>query len=162
MGFLEPDVRHGGGHGETRLIPAAPAITVIGPAQAAAAVAAAVATGLPVTLLSAPGAAASVGPAWFAALVENARSRCPGAAVTAVLDCGDAPGHALAALRLGFGTIRFDGASAARIGDIAGQYGATVLRERPPALDLDPVEAAGGDMVAACIDWLKGQAAASA
>jgi hypothetical protein len=154
VGLLQPDVGHGRGHGETHLSPAGRAITVISPAQAAAALAAAAAAGQPVFLLSAPDAAASVGPAWFAALVNRAASRFPKAEGTPLLDCGDAAGYALAALRLGLKAICYDGAAAARVRDIADQYGAVVLAERPPSLDLETIEASGGDMAAACTAWL--------
>lgn len=155
MGLLEPDVRHGRGHGETHLIPGGPAITVTSPAQAAAAFSAAAALARPLTLISAPDAAASVGPAWFAALVSDAQAGFPAVIPVAILDCGDAAGHALAAFRLGFKAIRYDGPAAPRIADIAGHYGATVIPVRPESLELEKAEAAGRDMQAACIDWLK-------
>jgi hypothetical protein len=154
MGLLQPDVGHGGCDGETHLIPPGRAITVISPAQVAAALSAAATTGQPVILLSAPYAAGNVGPAWFAALIADSMAVYPEIAATPVLDCGDAPGFALAALRLGLRSIRYGGPAAARIRDIAGQYGAIVLAERPDSLDLQSIDAAGGDMTASCIDWL--------
>ncbi|MEX2614835.1 MAG: hypothetical protein WD767_01950 [Alphaproteobacteria bacterium] len=154
MGLFEPDVRHGRGHGETHLIPRGPAITVISPAQAAAAVSAAAALARPLTLISAPDAASSVGPVWFAALVDDARAGFPDTELESILDCGDAPGHALAALRIGFRTIRFDGPAAARIIDIARQYNACVIPVRPESLDLQAIEASGRDVGTACTDWL--------
>lgn len=51
--------------------------------------------------------------------------------MTAVLDCGDRPGDALAALRAGWRTIVYSGSAAAKIRDIARQRGAQVLKERP-------------------------------
>jgi len=78
----------------------------------------------------------------------------PGAAIEGVLDCGAMPGHALAALRLGLKTIRYDGPSFEAVSDIAAQSGATVLRGRPRALDLaedsDPAA-----LIEACRRWLR-------
>jgi IMP dehydrogenase len=57
--------------------------------HARAAVTAAAALGVPVTLGSAAGAAGYAGPGWFKAAVDAAASEHPGAAVSAVLDCAD-------------------------------------------------------------------------
>ncbi len=155
MGLLEPDVRHGGGDGEPGLkLLRRRAVTVHSLSHVRAAVEAAAALGVPVTVLSAPAAAAAGGPGWFRAMVETACAETKAAMVTAVLDCGDLPGHALAALRHGITAIRYDGPAADRIADIAGQTGAVVLAERPPALDLREVEAAGRNLDAACRAWL--------
>ena len=75
--------------------------------------------------------------------------------VTAVLDCGEFSGLALAALRDGATCIRFSGDTSAKIADIAGQYGATVIAERPEALDLAVIERKGWDMVRASREWLE-------
>lgn len=91
---------------------------------------------MPVVLISAPGASAYAGAGWFDALVALAGTAYPNAEFKAVLDCDDAPGHALAALRHGFKTIRYEGASQLQIEDIAALSGATVLRTRPDALEL--------------------------
>jgi len=133
-----------------------PAIVIHGLAHAEAALAAAAALGVPVTLMSAPGAASYAGPGWFRAVVEQAHAAHPGVEATALLDCGDRPGHALAALREGVTAIRFSGKTADKIEDIAAQNGARVVRERPPALDLKEV---AGDPLAACRDWLTKQMA---
>jgi hypothetical protein len=82
--------------------------------DAMAALAAAATRGVSVTLASAPGAALQVGPSWFKAVIEQARERYPGVAVTAILDCGDEPGAAMAALRTGLKHLRFHGAEALR------------------------------------------------
>ncbi len=129
--------------------------------QAKAAAAAAAQTGSPVLLLSAQAAAASVGPAWFEAVVAAAKAAAPDAAIDGMLDCGTMPGHALAALRHGLKRIRYDGPSFDAIADIARQCGATVLRERPPALALAaaPDEAGPEQMallVERCSRWLQG------
>lgn len=83
-------------------------------AHAEAALAAAAARGVPVTLASAPGAARAVGPGWFKALIEQAQERHPTVEVTAILDCADEPGAVMAALRAGLKHLRFDGADEVR------------------------------------------------
>ena len=110
--------------------------------------------GVELVLLSAPNAAANVGPGWFDAVVAAARASYPGVAATGVLDCGDAPGDALAALRHGIKAIRYDGSSRRKMEEIAQQYGARVFRDRPQSLDLPAVERGGGDLSAACHAWL--------
>lgn len=135
-------------------MPSGRAVTIHSLVQARAALAAADALSCPLILLSAPDSAAAAGPAWFRSLVEQARSDHPEAAPTAVLDCGRLPGYALAALREGVRAIRYDGPARDRIADIAAQYGATVLEQRPDSLDLGEVEASGGDLQAACREWL--------
>src|SRR5262245_34246163 len=56
--------------------------------QARAAISAAAARDSAVTLLSAPGAAAYAGAAWFSAVVKTARESQPRVDVLAILDCG--------------------------------------------------------------------------
>ena len=130
-----------------------PAIVIHSLAHATAALAAAAKLGVPVTLLSAPSAAAYAGPGWFRAVVEQACAVHPGVAVTAVLDCGGERGHALAALREGVRAICFTGDTADKIADIAGQYDALVIAGRPAALDLSAI--AEPHMAAACKAWLE-------
>ena len=154
MGLFEQDVGYGRGNGKAHLTLTGRAVTVISPAQVTAALSAAATTGHPIILLSAPFAADYVGPAWFAKLVATAAKDFPDAMATPVLDCGDAPGFALAALRIGITAICFDGPTAARIRDIAEQYGATVLAERPKSLDLQALDIGRADLVAACTAWL--------
>lgn len=136
-----------------RSVSALPAIVVHSLAHATAALGAAVELRVPVTLISAPSAAGYAGPGWFRAVVEQACAAHPKVQVTAVLDCGDMAGHALAALREGVRAIRFSGDTSAKIENIAGQYGALVIAARPEALDLAAV--ADRDVVAACKDWLE-------
>jgi hypothetical protein len=108
-----------------------PAVIVHGLAQARAALA----PGLPVTLLSAPGAALYAGVGWWRALV--AASCEGGASPPDILDCADAPGRALEALRHGQRILVlraptvFDDVAAR-----AATQGAFVLPEAPDALDL--------------------------
>lgn len=136
-------------------IPLPPAVVFHSLAHAEAALTAAGELGLPVTLISAPAAAGYAGPGWFRSVVEQARAAHPDTQVTAVLDCGDFSGLALAALREGVAVIRFSGDTADKIADIAGQCGARVVAGRPEALDLAIIERKGWDMVRACREWLE-------
>jgi hypothetical protein len=122
--------------------------------QARAALAAAAALGRPVILRSAPDAAAYLGAGAFRAIVAAAQAAVPQAAVTAVLDCGDAPGLALGALRIGIPAVRLRAAPGvlARVADIAAQYGARLDSDDRPALDLKDA----ADPEAACRRWLGG------
>ncbi len=99
----------------------------------------AAANGRAVTLLSAPGAAGFGGAAWFLAACAEAR-----AIDTVVLDCADAPGRVLQALRAGARTVVFTGppALAERLALVAREAGAMLLRARPGALDLAAPDAA--------------------
>jgi hypothetical protein len=82
-----------------------------------------------VVLVSPPGAAAYLGVGFFAALVDAARAEFPGIAIEAVMDCGEDPGWALSALRMGFKAIalRGDPRARARVAAIARAMGARVL-----------------------------------
>ena len=130
------------------------ALVVHGIDDALQAVAAARHLDAPLTLISAPGAAAYAGPVWFLALVEQARSAAPEASITGVLDCADDPGHALAAIRAGVEAIVFTGDDtvAEKLSAIAGTSEAIVLRARLPCCDPE----AGGDKQAAYADFLSG------
>ncbi len=111
-----------------------PAVVVHGAADLARAAA----PGLAFTLLSAPGAAIFAGPGWWLALAALARQRHAALAATDILDCADAPGLALAALRLGQRTLILDPATPAfaAVAATAEAAGACLLATRPPALDL--------------------------
>lgn len=130
------------------------AVIVHGLGDARAALAAARAVGRPVRLLSAPAAGAYAGGAWFTALVRLARDAFPDVTAEAVLDCGDEPGRALAALRAGVAHICLGGNARARaaVADIAAASGATVEPPCGEALDL----AGLADAEAACRAWLAG------
>ena len=52
-------------------------------------------------MLSAPGAALFAGCGWWRAVIERARGEYPGVPIDDILDCADAPGLALGALRIG-------------------------------------------------------------
>jgi len=132
VGILLPHVGHGHRDGGAWLSrPSARTVTVHDPDEARAAVAAAARDGVSLTLISAPAAAASGGPAWFKALVDAAKADRPEAAVKAVLDCGSRPADALAALRSGWRTIVYTGPAASKIRQIADAMDAVVLRKRP-------------------------------
>ncbi|MBN9509014.1 MAG: hypothetical protein J0I21_07830 [Alphaproteobacteria bacterium] len=97
--------------------------------------------GRPVTLLSAPGAAVFAGCLWWRELAAAARAAHPATPAFDVLDCGDAPGQAMAALRTGQRLLILDPAcpASAAVRSAAATLGAIVLAGRPPALDLgDP------------------------
>lgn len=116
--------------------------------QARAACRAGAAAGAAVEIRSLPGAAGVIGPAWFAAMLGALRAEFPGLDLTGVLDCGDAPGHALAALRQGIRHIRFSGRgrARARLAAIADACGAELMGPARGALDLG----ATADPEAAC------------
>jgi hypothetical protein len=128
--------------------------------HARAALAAAAELRVAVTLDSAPAAAGYGGPAWFGEIVAAVAAEFPAVAVTATLDCGEAPGDVMAAVRWASAPgrpklmLRFTGddETAARLADIAGQAGLTLCRDRPAGLDLR----AARDPVAACRTWLRG------
>jgi hypothetical protein len=93
---------------------------------------------LPVTLISAPGAALYAGAGWWRALIALARREFPDATMTDLLDCADAPGRALEAIRIGqLGLVLSPAAPGfAAVAAIAAERGGIVLPARPPALDL--------------------------
>lgn len=109
---------------------------------------AAAASRVPLVLMSGRGAAGYAGPGWFAEVVAEARAKHPRVAATAILDCAEAPGRALAALRLGIKTLRLDGnpKARARVAAIARQLGAALDDTDYSLLDLsqtnDPRRAA--------------------
>lgn len=132
--------------------------------DARAALAAAVELGRPLVLTTAPGAAGYAGVGWFGELVAAVRTECPGVDITAVLDCGDAAGHVMEAVRwCAVATrprlvLRFTGDEAleAKLRDIAEASGLLLIRDLPPALDL----ARAADAASACGAWLLGMATA--
>ena len=122
-------------------------------AQACAALAAAAEAGVTVTLRSAPGAAGSLGAPLFLAMIAAARSAVPAAPAPAVVvDCGDAAGHAMAALRAGAPAVRVRLTEPAhsRVAQLAARYGATMDTAVGPVLDLCDRR----DSLAACREWL--------
>ncbi len=122
--------------------------------QAVAALDAAAAAGEPVLLMSAPGAAAYAGPAWFRDLVAQAQAAVPDAQADALLDCAGRPGDALAAIRAGVPAIAvaLPDAVKTRLADMAAQAGVRIAGYDPAgALDL----ADHGDPRRACAEWLE-------
>ena len=84
------------------------------------------------------GRRAFLGPAWFLAIVAAAAAAHPGVPHRAVLDCADAPGQALAALRAGLRELVLDpGCPAfAAVAGAAAACGAAIWPARPATLDL--------------------------
>ena len=122
-------------------------------AHARAAITAAAELGVPVALHSAPDAAGYAGPGWFREVVALAHAEAPAAQVSAQLDCGAEPGHALAALRAGVAAVALAAPPGvrAKVAAIARQYGAQLVKPTiAPCLDLLDV----ADAVAACRAWL--------
>ena len=100
--------------------------------------------GRPVTLLSARGAALFAGSGWWRALLRRTREEHRDIAIADILDCADASGLALGALRIGQLAIVLDAAAPgwSSIASIAESLGGEVLTVRPPALDMsNPAEA---------------------
>lgn len=133
-------------------------------AHARAALQAAAALGLPVTLHSAPGAGAYAGVGWFERLIVAARAEAPTVTMTAVLDCGDAADAVMAALRWLKQPGRTplvlcftgDRSTADRLDEMAAAIGITLVRELTPGLDLRGT----ADPLAASRTWLANAAPA--
>lgn len=100
-----------------------------------------------VTLISPPSGSYTHGAAFWAALVDRARDLFPTVDAEIVLDCDGAPGHVLAAFRVGLKTVIFAGnaVAATRLMDIAQRHDARLLERPPMHLDLihsrDPLAA---------------------
>jgi fructose/tagatose bisphosphate aldolase len=132
-------------------------IIVHGLEDAKTAIAVAAQLGCPVTLRSAPGAAAYLGPQVFRDMIAEARSGQKATNVRVIFDCGDDPGLALSALRHGLKTILIDAPRETfdKIADIAAQTDARVESAQPDGtktldlLDLD-------DAQDAITTWLSG------
>jgi len=101
----------------------------------------ALSAGHPVTLLSGRGAALYAGCGWWRALVAHASAAYPDVPMLDVLDCADAPGRALAAIRAGqqIFILAEESPGFAAVAAIAEQRRLLLLSERPRALELsDP------------------------
>jgi hypothetical protein len=96
------------------------------------------AIGRSVTLLSAPGAAVFAGCGWWRAVIGRARGEHPSVPIDDILDCADAPGLALGALRIGQCRLVLSPTSPGwqSVAAIAASLGGEVLTSRPPALDM--------------------------
>ena len=131
----------------------APRIIIVhGIAHARAAAAAATTLDVALRIRSAPGAAAYGGAGWFLEIIEIVRAEYPNARIEASLDCADAPGYAMAALRRGAEMIRFRGTKSAgeKVAQLANAHGAVLDKSRAAPLDLSGI----GDPEWACLGWL--------
>jgi hypothetical protein len=111
-----------------------PAVIVHGLADAKVALS----FGAPVTLLSAPGAAAFGGCLWWRELVAIARADFPGTEAMDILDCADASGLALGALRNGVVQLVLwpEAPGWASVASVARRQGGFLLTDAPAALNL--------------------------
>ena len=92
-----------------------------------AALQAARADGTSPTLVTPEGAASFYGAGYLGALQERAETEFPDVAFELIVDCADAPGHALACLRAGVKRISMQPYND-KIADIARQMGAQLVR----------------------------------
>jgi hypothetical protein len=99
---------------------------------------AALAPGMPVTLLSAPGAALFAGCLWWREMVAAARAEHPNTEATGILDCADASGMAMSALRSGVHRLVLwpEAPGWNAVAAIAERQGGFILTQAPAALDL--------------------------
>lgn len=109
---------------------------------------------LPVTLLSAPGAALYAGCGWWRALVRRVHAEFPEVPVSDILDCGDGSGQALAALRIGQSLLVLAPGSPGwqEVAAIAAAQGGMLLPTAPDALDL-----AARGATSRLVSWLQGE-----
>ena len=114
------------------------AVVVHDLAEAKAALCAAIESGHPIAIWSAPEAALYAGTGWFAAVERRARAANPGASARFVLDCGERADLVQEAFREGIKETCFTGRAslAERLADIARKSRARLHRRRPRALDL--------------------------
>ena len=121
-GDTSPRYAQGGGVPMSR-----PVILVRDWRSTEAALLAARADGTSPILITAEGAASVWGAGYLGALQERAEAEFPDIAFELIVDCGDAPGHALACLRAGVKRISMSDAND-KIADIARQMGARLVR----------------------------------
>jgi hypothetical protein len=145
---MAEDERQAAGNGRTMTQPtttARPTIAVVihHLEQARGALAAAAEAACAVELRSAPGAAAYAGIGYLKALGEAAGHEL-------LIDCGEDPGTAMAALRAGCRRLSFSGAAevARRLVDMAEQLGAVLVLETTAS---DVLELAPEDNAAAVV-----------
>ena len=132
-----------------------PTIVVYGFEDAVAALRAAAWLRRPVRLKSPFAVSASLGPQVAWSMFRQASRDVPEAEATWVLDCGDDPGTALAALKAGVPEVQvaLPRETTTRLAEIAEQHGARVTdADGPPVLDLADVE----DSLSTCRQWLQG------
>ena len=111
-----------------------PAVIVHGVTEARAALG----PGLPVTLLSAPGAATFAGCLWWREMVARASAGHRHTPMIDILDCADASGLAMGALRSGVCRLVLwsDAPGRAAVAAVVDGMGGFVLPQAPEALDL--------------------------
>jgi hypothetical protein len=111
-----------------------PAVIVHGLEDATAALA----PGAPVMLLSAPGGGLYGGSLWWRSLVAAAKVVSPATEMVDVLDCADASGLAMTALRHGISRLVLwqDAPGWAAVAEVAARQGGFVLPRAPEALDM--------------------------
>lgn len=135
------------------IVPDPPAILIDSLDDARVALAAAQDLGVGVTLRVREDTAAALGADVIARMVAVAREEFPGVGFTTAVDCGDAPGLAIALLRRGVErvSVRAPADAIARLAAIAEALGARALGDDPaPALDLGGARAPRQ----ACRRWL--------
>jgi hypothetical protein len=127
-----------------------PAVMVHGLSDIEAAIETALALARPVTLLSAPAAGVYAGCLWWRALIDTVQTDTP---FIDILDCADASGLALGALRCGVSRLILSAEAPgwAAVAALASQQGGFVLPQAPQALDLS-VRSARRRLP----DWLNG------
>ena len=135
-----------------------PVIIIHSLTQAIAALRAAASARQAIVLASAPDAGGYAGPGWFKELVATAREAVPKPPCSALLDCGDNVGAALAAIRAGVEGVIFTGRAdvARRLADIARQHSVRFATERSAAV-LDLAEdffASQEDIERRCAEFL--------
>jgi hypothetical protein len=132
-----------------------PTIIVYGFADTVAALEAAAGLKRTVRLKSPFVVAASLGPQGAWSMFKQASAAVPQAIAAWVLDCGDDPGLALAALRAGVPDVQVapSDEAYARLADVAAQLGIRISEdeEGAPVLDLANID----DPIATCRQWLK-------
>ena len=121
-GATSPRYAQGGGD-----LMANPAILVRDWRSAEAALLAARADGTSPILVTPEAAASFYGAGYLGALQERAEREFPDVDFKLIVDCGDAPGHALACLRAGVKRISMNKPNE-KIADIARQMGAELVR----------------------------------
>lgn len=138
--------------------PLPPCIVVQGWEEACAAVA----PRLPVTLLSAPSAAAFAGIGWWRALVDGVAAET-GTEPADLLDCGSSAGLAVQALRNRCRQLVLDPFLPAwpDVAERAQRLGSVLLAERPPALELGGLRLATPVAAARIEAWLRRDSSAS-
>ncbi|HYE00027.1 MAG TPA: hypothetical protein VEH84_11640 [Alphaproteobacteria bacterium] len=128
--------------------PMSPALLLTGLADAEAALAVAAEKARPFVLVAPFGA----GPLWLVGVEALARRSRPDVPAVFALDCGDAPGHALHALRAGVKAVICDGPAETRpaLAAIAAACGAVLLDRPARLLDLRGRRDAAAALRAAC------------